>query len=148
MPDNNSNSGVAIVLTIAWIVFVVWYPRSWQPSTILLDPLNPAERACILKLPADGPLRLMIAQGSRLTLWFQLAKAGEPRGASASQVEAAAPGVPLPPDPDKREGVRVSGVTCLSADRQSDCYAVLALSVDDASTVMSAGRVWISLERQ
>ena len=149
MPNNrNDDHGVALVLAIAWIVFVVAYPRSWHASPLVLEPLAPGERACVLKLPAEGPLRVMIEPTSALTLMFQTPAPCASPCSTAPPFEAAGPTVPLPTPHETRSAVRVLGTTCLSADRQSDCYAVLALKEPDASTVMATGRVWVSIEHQ
>jgi hypothetical protein len=145
MAENSNSSAAAIALAIAWIAFVLFYPLSWTPSSIVLWGLQKDYRAVPLKLPDSGPLRLMINRGSRVGLSWQKSSPG---AAATSPLEAAPATTTMPAETERLDTVTVIERTCLGRDHQSDCYAVLSIPKDKADAVMRAGRVWVVVEQQ
>jgi hypothetical protein len=145
MHENSRGNVVAGLALVAWLVFVVWYPMSWTPGRLELGSLEKGQFAVPVKLPAEGPLRLMVRRESVVTL--SMAKApGQASGAERVEVVSAA--TILPAEHEDLKGVRVIDAICLSADHQSDCYVVLSLTVAQSFTVRAAGRIWMSVSRQ
>jgi hypothetical protein len=145
MPENNGlsvGSGVGVFLTIAWLAFVIGYPMTWRPRLELFT-VPPGNQALSLKLPDDGPLRLMIDRNSQLRLAMAPAAADEKANSWLGVAEATRP---LPATHIAVDAT-VLAKTCFSDNRQSDCWVVLSLGEQDAPIVLSAGRVWVLVTR-
>jgi hypothetical protein len=142
---NSSSSGVILLaLAILWVAFVLIYPWGWWPSAVSLSGLPRDMSAVPLKLPDDGPLRLMVKRGSKVTLHYQTPSEGQ---SNDKTLQAAGPTTGMPAMTNRLQDVRVLDVTCLGAGR-SDCWAILSLPPDQAETVMRAGPIWVLSESQ
>jgi hypothetical protein len=143
MPANSDRSGgiLGVVLAIAWLAFVVAYPLTWRPR---VEPFAVAagHQALSLKLPDNGPLRLMIKENSQLRLAMVPASAAK----ADNWLGVADATLPLPSQPTFVDAT-VLAKTCFSADKQSDCWAVLSVAENDAPSVLRAGHVWVLVTR-
>ena len=97
MTDANS-SRVLLAAAVVWIGFAFGYPLFWRQPSPNLGSLRADQRGGILKLPDEGPLSLIVAKGSVVTLAIERVKPAAAQGApgTAPAVQVQGPATPLP----------------------------------------------------
>jgi hypothetical protein len=120
MSGNRGGLGFVIIM-IVWMMCVIVYATTWNPSHITLCAVHPDERVFILRLPAEGPLQQLLEKGSVVTLAAPeppVINMTPPPSASANTVgatpvvKAAGPSDPLPPRIKHVEDATVVGRIC------------------------------------
>jgi hypothetical protein len=140
MPDNSSGSVVAAAVLGGWLVFVWWYPSTWNPPASVKS----GERGVLLKVAADHPWRHVIRRDSAIAMAAAVSPASSGTPADTPSVLTVAPeGQGIPAQHIKVEHARVIEVVCSQA---ASCHAVLALKAADlAALSKSTGVVWLWL---
>jgi hypothetical protein len=158
MSGNRSGLGFVIIM-IVWMMCVIVYATTWNPSHITLCAVHPDERVFILRLPAEGPLQQLLEKGSVVTLAAPeppVINMTPPPSASANTlgatpvVKAAGPSDLLPPRIKHVEDAtvvgRICGVEQSPTGKTTVCYACIEIKKGDVEFLMESPKIWVLLQ--